>query len=97
MTIIGIPLGIITLILYGIAVYLSTSVTALIFGHLLHARSFAKKGAGTIFVLSVGIFLLLHVLTWIPVIGWLVNLVALLMGVGAVTLEIVSPKKGRKA
>lgn len=73
MTVIGIPLGIITLVLYGLSVFF-----AKIFASLVLARAWelkAKKKTWkpvTMFFAALGIYILLELLMLIPILGWIV-------------------------
>lgn len=86
-TLIGLPVGIILLMLWGIVMYLGKIVTAIIIGHELLKRYGRKAGearpVSLIWAMIVGIVLMFIIFS-IPVIGWLVSLVATLIGVGGI-------------
>ena len=76
-TIIGIPIAIITLIMYGISLYLSSVATSYYLGHHL----FKDKIKNDYLVLVISL-LLLFILKLIPIIGGFVSLISLCMGLG---------------
>lgn len=82
-TVIGLPVGIIALVLYGIAIYLSQIPVALCLGRLI-LRRFREVESGGILVgtLATGLAIL-GVLGCIPVIGFLVGLATALFGLGS--------------
>ena len=88
-TIIGLPLGLIALALWGIAIYLSQIPVALCIGLLLIGR-FKKVASGGILVGAVAAGLaILMLLRLIPVVGFLVSLAVILFGMGSlVTSQI---------
>jgi cytoskeletal protein CcmA (bactofilin family) len=88
-TVIGIPITIILMILYIIAIIVSSIFAALYIGRLI----FKKKKLIVQMILGVIIYVLL---TNIPYIGGLVKLLAILLGLGAITLVVFSKKKGKK-
>ena len=92
-TVIGIPIGIILLILYALAVYLSKIVAALYVGKLV----FEKPEKHLIKAVIVGVIIYV-ILVNIPYIDGLVRLLAVLLGMGAITLMIFTKdkKKARK-
>ncbi|MFC1905558.1 hypothetical protein ACFLXL_01980 [Chloroflexota bacterium] len=82
-TVIGLPLGIIALVLYGIAIYLSQIPVALCIGRLIFRR-FGEGESGGIMVgmLAAGLAIL-AILGLIPVIGFLVGLGTVIFGLGS--------------
>ena len=89
-TIIGIPLGLITLVLYGIAIHLTQLFAGLYIGQLIigSSRKVGSRGAlvGAL-VLGLAIFSLLKL---IPYLGGIIGLAAVLFGLGAI---LVSERK----
>jgi hypothetical protein len=90
-TIIGLPLGFISLLLWGIAVYLSEIPVALIIGWLILRgnRSLDSKGI-IIGAFALGLFIL-TVITAIPVIGWIIWAFTAMFGLGT----LISSWRGR--
>ncbi|MGA1864664.1 MAG: hypothetical protein ACMUHX_06335 [bacterium] len=89
-TIVGIPLVFIALAIYGIAVYLSQIPVGLFIGSLIIGRFYKVEKKFIMFCsLTLGLFIL-NLLRLIPLLGFFVTLVAILLGLGAV---IVSVKK----
>jgi len=82
-TVIGLPVGIISLVLYGIAIYLSQIPVALCIGRLIFSRSREIDSGGMMVgTLATGLAIL-ALLRLIPVIGFLVSLGTALFGLGS--------------
>jgi cytoskeletal protein CcmA (bactofilin family) len=85
-TVIGIPLGLLLLSIYGVLLYLGRVAVALWVGRvILGARARAGR-QGLILNFLVG-GLLLIVLGIVPLVGWLVTLLATVLGIGALVLR----------
>lgn len=83
LTVIGLPLGIITLLLWSILLYLSQLPVGLLIGHLVLGRNRPLETKGfMIGCLALGL-LLLWLLKAIPVVGFFVWLASALFGLGA--------------
>lgn len=80
-TIIGLPLGIITLVFYGLFLYLSTSVTGGVIGDILAKKAFKKADLNLFIKYTVGITLVV-LLGLIPVIGGLITAISVCFGFG---------------
>jgi cytoskeletal protein CcmA (bactofilin family) len=86
-TILGLALGVITLLLWGIAIYLSQIPVALLIGLLVLRRSPHAGNKGVMiggFALGLVILALLRL---IPIVGFFVGLATVLFGMGAVVVE----------
>ncbi len=82
-TVIGLPVGIIGLLLYGIAIYLSQIPVALCIGRLIIGRFRGVESNGMMVgTLATGLAILI-LLGWIPVIGFLVGLATAIFGLGS--------------
>jgi hypothetical protein len=82
-TVVGLPLGIITILLWGILLYLSQLPVSLFLGHLILGRNKSLEGKGfMIGSLALGL-LVLALLKWIPFLGVFVSLAIALFGMGA--------------
>ena len=82
-SIIGIPLGLIALVLYGIALYLSQIPVGLLIGRLIIRQNRPIESRGLMIgALALGLLILI-VLASIPVVGWIFGLATILLGLGA--------------
>ena len=79
---IGIPLGIILMLLYGIAIYLTTIFTAYLIGYNFWQKVF-KKDINILFLGLIGLFILL-ILGLIPGVRTLVSIITTLVGLGII-------------
>ena len=87
-TVIGLPLGIISLALWGIALYLSQIPVALLLGRLITRQNRELDSTGIMIgALALGL-LVLFVLRLIPIIGWIVGLLVIVFGLGTLVTSI---------
>ena len=86
-TVIGIPVGLIGLLLYGLALYLSQIAVGLFIGNIIIGR-FAKVSSRGVLVgaFSLG-FAILTLIKLIPYVGFLIWLATALFGIGAIVLS----------
>lgn len=87
-TIIGIPLGIVSLIVYGLLIYLSIIPTAYYFGNMMFGKSIKNR-----FLLMTLSLLLIYILKAIPVVGTIVGFVSLIFGLGMYLTLLVTRKE----
>ena len=80
-TVVAIPLSIITFVIYLIVLYLSTIVTSVVFGSYIFAKNKLKEN---IYLQAIVGLLVISLLGLIPVVGWLTHLIVLLLGVGII-------------
>lgn len=78
----GLPLAVITLILYGIAIYLSNIFTGYLLGDILW-KKYIKREYNLLLVGLLGIGII-YILELIPFINTLVSIISLLIGIGIV-------------
>ena len=91
-TLIGIPLGVLTFILYGLSLYLARLIAAISIGHQLLKDKNLKKPYHSFLLGAV----ILFILKLIPAIGWLAYFIIILYGLGALTLverKVLSKQK----
>jgi len=87
-TIIGLPLGLIALALWGIAIYLSQIPVGFLIGRLIIRRNGEIESRGLMIgALALGLVILL-VLGLIPYIGWLVMLLTIMFGLGSLVVLV---------
>lgn len=79
-TLVGIPLGALTLVLYAAALAFSAIPVAVHIGRWLAGR-FARQTLSPYLALVIGL-VVLGLLRWIPIVGWIVGLAVLLIGLG---------------
>lgn len=90
LTIIGIPLGIIMVLIYGIAMYLTTIFTAYLLGYKVWQKVFNKDAH----ILLLGLFglFILFIFSLIPGVRTLVSIITMLIGLGLI-IDVVRPTK----
>ncbi|MFC1906435.1 polymer-forming cytoskeletal protein [Chloroflexota bacterium] len=88
-TVVGLPLGIISLLLWGIALYLCQIPVALLLGRLIIRQNRELDSTGIMIgALALGL-LILCILRLIPIIGWIVGLLVVVFGLGALITSSV--------
>lgn len=84
-TLVGIPLALIILGLYALAIYLSMIVTGLWLGRLILGSFARNTEPRTIWAMTLGV-VILAIVTAIPFLGWLISLVSVVFGLGALAV-----------
>lgn len=92
-TIIGIPVSIILGLLYGLTLALSHVLIAILAAHELQNRWKKDWSTGRLILVAVGVFFLLKILTSIPLLGWLIAVIASLMAFGTIIQYFRDKKK----
>lgn len=82
-TIIGIPIAIFLAFVLAVLLYLAKIFVAFVIGELILRRF--SKNTGRIWAFLLGL-VIYYVVTLIPVIGWLISVIAALMGLGAILI-----------
>jgi hypothetical protein len=95
-TVIGIPLAIVTALLYGIAVYLSTVPFAIWIGRLLLGARNRGGRQGLLLSFLIGGILVLAV-QLVPVVGSVVTAIAACLGLGAILLRTLAMRREAQA
>ena len=83
-TVIGLPLGLISLALYGIAIYLSLIPVALLIGRLIIGRFTEADSKGILIGALAAGLAILAILRLIPFLGFFIGLATILFGMGSV-------------
>ena len=91
-TIIGLPLGFVLLVVYGLVLYFSHSVTGLVVGDLLAQKLFKKEKMHDFLKAALGI-VLVALLSLLPYIGGLVTAFSLCFGFGFLTRTVFKKEK----
>ncbi len=82
-TLIGIPIGLLTLNIYGLSLLFAFSITSVILAYGFNARYNKNWNKWRIIVAAAIIFLLMKLITLIPFIGWLVMMIIVGLAFGA--------------
>lgn len=82
-TVIGIPLSVVALIIYGLLIYLSIIPTAYYFGNLVFGKAIKNR-----FLLMLVSLVILYFIRLIPILGGLVGFISLIFGLGIYTTLI---------
>ncbi len=96
-TIIGIPLGLLGLALYAFSIGFAKAITAIILAYWLKQRNNYQWTTSITILISLVIFLILKILSFIPFLGWLVNFVVILGGLGSIVYYIFKQTQEKQA
>ena len=87
-TVVGVPVGLIGLTVYGIAIYLSQIAVGLFIGYWIISYFIKVESRGTLIgALALG-FLILTLLKFIPYVGFPLWLATVFFGIGAMALSL---------
>jgi hypothetical protein len=87
-SIIGIPIGMILLFGYVMSLILATVITSVVVTYGLNTYYNKDWGAWQMLLVATGVFIVLKILSMIPIIGWIIMFVATLIVFGAILLDI---------
>ncbi|MEL6276669.1 MAG: hypothetical protein AAFU03_16345, partial [Bacteroidota bacterium] len=86
MLVIGIPVGLILLAVYGISLAVGHSVASVTGAYLLQRRQGEGWSKGKLILVAFVIFCLIKVATWLPILGWLISLLLIAFALGGILL-----------
>lgn len=88
-TVIGLPLAIFLGTIYFLTLFFSLSMASLMYAFMI--RDYRKKewSKRTVYLVSLGVYLLLCILGSIPVLGWLINTILIVSAIGALFMYTV--------
>ncbi|MBU0766473.1 hypothetical protein KKF55_01650 [Patescibacteria group bacterium] len=82
-SIIGAPIALLIFLIYGFAIFFAKALTAFIFASFISLYYKKKWGKVALFFVAIAFLVLLKLLTFVPIIGWIINLVFILIAFGA--------------
>lgn len=85
-SVIGIPLGLLTFMAYGFMLFFLKPLTAIVAARWLEVHYQRNWGKWMAFIVSVGCFLVIKLLGLVPFLGWIIVTVAALIALGAITV-----------
>lgn len=89
-TVIGIPIGLAMLVTYGTSLLFMRPLAAIVLARWLEHRRKGKWSFFLMLIVSFGIYIVLKLLIFIPILGWIVCAVAMLLGFGALLKALQS-------
>jgi len=96
-TIIGLPLGIISLLVWGILLYLSQIPVAILIGWLILSRRRTNHSYGfTIGMLALGLAIL-YIISAIPIFGWIMWMLVMIFGLGSLVTVLQYQQNNKPA
>ncbi|MFH1670682.1 MAG: hypothetical protein ABIA92_03790 [Patescibacteria group bacterium] len=82
-SVIGAPIALLLFFVYGFAIFFAKAIAAFILASFIALQYKKRWGKVALFFVSIALFVLLKLLTFVPVIGWIINLVFILIAFGA--------------
>ena len=82
-TVIGIPMGIFILMLYGFSLVFAKPMAALVIGKWIEHKSGMHWGKVMLYFVCIGVYIAIKVAVLIPILGWLAWFVVFLLTIGA--------------
>ena len=82
-TIIGFPIALLLFAMYGFVIFFAKPLTALVLARWTELYYKKKWGKVTIFFVSIGLYVLLKLIGLVPVVGWIIVLLLILLAFGA--------------
>ncbi len=86
-TVIGIPISVIAMVVWGLSLWLSTTVTALVLTQAWLTKTKRKWDWWQLWLGSIVMFFLLKMVMIVPIIGWIAYVVAICFSMGAILQE----------
>lgn len=83
-TVIGIPIGLIALLFYGLFFALASIITALVGANWIDQRKAYNWRLLQLVFVALGLLVVLKLLTFIPFLGWVIKIAAILIAFGAI-------------
>lgn len=83
-TVIGIPIGLIALLFYGLFFALANIITALVGANWIDQRKAYNWRLLQLVFVALGLLVVLKLLTFIPFLGWIIKIAAILIAFGAI-------------
>lgn len=91
-SVIGIPLGLFTLFAYISLVVFSQSIASVVTAQWLHHKYQFGTSQWQVFLIALGIYVILYMLSFVPIIGWFIGLIVVYVSLGALLLEYRNKK-----
>ncbi|MCF7844744.1 MAG: hypothetical protein K9M03_02870 [Kiritimatiellales bacterium] len=82
-SIIGAPIALFMMMSYGFAIFFAKALTAFVFASFIALHYKKKWGKVALFFVSIALFVLMKLLGFVPVIGWIINIILILIAFGA--------------
>lgn len=96
LTLIGIPLALLLMFLYLILILLANVITSLVLANYINARYYDHRGMWRQVWSAFAIFIILKLLLLIPVLGWLLIIVAVCLAFGLLIAEFLRVRSERE-
>lgn len=95
-TVIGIPVGLFTAATYGFSLGWAPILAALLTVYWWQTHKGVHWKNGKVIGLALVVFAVLKLVSWIPILGWLVGLLVAAIAIGAVILELLHQRELRR-
>lgn len=93
-TVLGIPLGFLLLFVFLFSLLFGRVIAAMSFAAWLERRRVAEWSTGRLMLASIGVYILIKIVSMVPFVGWLAVLLAVLAGFGGLLLGLWRARPG---
>ena len=94
-TLIGIPVGLLVMVLFLFSVIFGRVIAAIAFAAWMERRQVAQWNTFRLMLASIGFFILFKLLNLIPFLGWVTVLLATFAGYGALVIALAEKSRAR--
>lgn len=91
-SVIGIPLALFTLFAYISLIVFSQSIASVVTAQWLHHKYQFGTAQWQVFLIALGIYIILYMVSFVPIIGWFIGLIVVYISLGALVLEYRNKK-----
>lgn len=96
-TLVGVPIGLVALFIYLILLGLANVITALLGANWLNMRSNNTWKPFRIILVALALLIVLKLLMFVPILGWLVKIITVFLAFGALLLNIEWPSRKKNS
>lgn len=94
-TLIGIPVGLLVMVLFLFSVIFGRVIAAMVFAAWMERRQVAQWNTGRLMLASMGFFILFKLVNLVPFLGWIIVLLATFAGYGALVVSVAEKSRTR--
>ena len=92
-TLVGIPVGLVLAVLFGLSVIFGRVITAIVFAAWIERRRADQWSSGRLMIAGMGVYTVIKLVGLVPFLGWVLVLLTTLTGYGALVAVLVSRRQ----
>ena len=93
MLLIGIPIGFFILSIYGFSLMASHALASVLSAYWIENRQGQNWSKGMLILIALGIFLLIKIITMVPILGWLLSMIIFALVFGKLIMEFLQRRE----